>query len=345
MEYLSRLRDKALLTTGLSGLRGEAGRRHATLHRRSVTPLGSQHDAVTHQEMKRGISVMNRKLDEELEYYATVFKKIRNKKYEFFVISKIVHLLNDCELEFTTQQLIRTARGRYLLDLYFPQLKFAIEVDEDHHVRDRQIDMDKERDKAVVDESSINIKRIAITGKTLKEVNSAICDVIHLIQQKKSEMQAASKFVPFVYGRKYETDFWLKNGSLSVSDDARFRTHVDVARLFGKNYEGHQRALIRLNNDHSVWFPKLYKNGDWNNELSSDGTTISMSQKSGGRFSSKEVVGTRYYVFAHHRDEFGKTYYAFKGIFELQSIHENDAKYSIVSNTITFDGKGSVTYN
>ena len=74
---------------------------------------------------------MIRRPDEELDYYATIFKKIRNKRYEFFVISRIVHLLNDRALEFTTQQLVRTDKGRFLLDLYFPQLKFAIEVDEE----------------------------------------------------------------------------------------------------------------------------------------------------------------------------------------------------------------------
>ena len=282
---------------------------------------------------------MNPRSDEELDYYATIFKKIRNKKYEFFVISRIVHLLNDRTLEFTTQQLVRTDKGRFLLDLYFPQLKFAIEVDEGYHTHDRQVDKDKERDKAVVEQADVDIKRIAITGKSFDDVSSRIDEVVLAIQQKKKALQGVSEFVPFVYGQKYDTEYWLGKGGLSASDDARFRTHVDVARLFGKNFKGHQRATIRLDDAHSVWFPKLYENGDWNNEISRDGRHILMRKVSGGKFNSKGKIkkGEKLYVFAHHRDEFGKIYYAFKGIFEVRTHRENRATFSLVCDTIRFD--------
>lgn len=280
--------------------------------------------------------------DEELDYYATIFKKIRNKKYEFFVISRIVHFLNDRELEFTTQQLIRTKEGRFLLDLYFPQLKIVIEVDESYHTCDRQIAKDEKRDKAVVEATNVVIKRIGVAGQSFDDVNSKIDSMVRVIQQKKKELQDASQFVPFVYGQKYETEYWLEKGKLSVSDDARFRTHVDVARLFGKNYKGHQQALINLDDSHSVWFPKLYENGDWDNKLSADGTKIEMRKVSGGRFSAKEIREVKSYVFAHHRDEFGKIYYAFKGLFEVTEQRENEATFSRIADVFEFDGKRGV---
>lgn len=64
---------------------------------------------------------MSNQLD-ELTYYARLLTKLRNKKYEFYVVSRIIHLLNDTEIQFTTQQLVRKEDGgRYLIDLYFPQ--------------------------------------------------------------------------------------------------------------------------------------------------------------------------------------------------------------------------------
>jgi very-short-patch-repair endonuclease len=290
--------------------------------------------------------------DKELEYYAKIFEKIRNKKYEFYVISRIVHLLNDRELEFTTQQLVRTEEGRFLLDLYFPQLNLAIEVDESYHANDRQIDKDKERDKAVLEAANVCTERIEISeiseisgqskSKSIDDVNSRISDVIRVIKEKKKELKLASQFVPFVYGQKYKTEHWLKIGRLSVSDDARFHTHVDVAKLFGKNYEGHQKATIKLDDDNFIWFPKLYQNKDWNNELSPDGLKIQMRNVPSGKYdSNKRRSGDKCYVFAHHHDEFGEIYYAFKGVFVTEQ-RGNEATFSRVFDAIEFDEKGGV---
>ena len=88
---------------------------------------------------------MSKKLD-ELTYYAKLLTKLRNKKYEFYVVSRIIHLLNDTEIQFTTQQLVRKKDGkRYLIDLYFPQFKIAVEIDESHHLSNEEADRTRER--------------------------------------------------------------------------------------------------------------------------------------------------------------------------------------------------------
>ena len=56
----------------------------------------------------------------------------------------------------------------------------------------------------------MDIKRIAITGKSFDEVCSRIDDVIRAIRQKQKALQAASQFEPFVYGQKYDTKHWLE---------------------------------------------------------------------------------------------------------------------------------------
>jgi len=302
--------------------------------------LGPPHGAEGRWRINLRRAKMTRRPEKELDYYAEMLMGIRNKKYESYVISRIIHLLNDRELELTTQQLVRTKNGRFLLDLYFPQLKLAIEVDEPHH--DAQVNHDKTREKAVVEVGDVHFERVRIKDQSNSAVNFRIDEVIGVIRQKKKELKTASLFVPFVYGQKYKTEFWLKKGRLSASDDARFQTHVDVAMLFGKNYEGHQKAIIKLDDGHSVWFPKLYENGDWDNKLTPDGKTIEMRKVSGGKFNSKEIKEVKSYVFAHHRDEFGKIYYAFKGLFKVKSQRENEAIFSRVSDAIEFDGKGRV---
>ena len=57
---------------------------------------------------------MSNKLD-ELTYYARPLTKFHNKKYEFYVVSRIIHLLNDTEIQFTTQQVVRKDDGEGVL--------------------------------------------------------------------------------------------------------------------------------------------------------------------------------------------------------------------------------------
>lgn len=278
--------------------------------------------------------------NDELQYYAGSLTKIRNKKYEFFIISRIIHLLNDSEIEFTTQQLIRTGEGRFLLDLYFPQLKIVIEIDESYHTKEHQIAKDKARDRAIVDQSNVKVERVSIAEKTFEEVISETDRVICVIRKEKLKLESCFKFAPFVYGQKYDTEHWLKKGVLSVGDDARFLRHVDVAKLFGKNLKAHRRAMIKLSDDQSVWFPKLYENQEWDNSLSFDGKKIEMEKKSDGQYNSKILEKIKFYVFAHHRDEFGRIYYAFKGVFTATDYREGGASLRRDYDAIKFDGKG-----
>jgi len=59
---------------------------------------------------------------------------------------------------------------------------------------------------------------------------------------------------------------------------ASFRTMVDAANALGCNYRpnGIRRGGIKHPNDPSkmIWFPKLFKNDNWNNSISKDGKTI-----------------------------------------------------------------------
>ncbi len=70
----------------------------------------------------------------------------------------------------------------------------------------------------------------------------------------------------------------IKRGSISVDDDIRFDYHISVLRLFGKDLKGHMTATYKLDDDWRVWFPKLYENRDFINELVNNDSTFEMNQ-------------------------------------------------------------------
>lgn len=68
------------------------------------------------------------------EYFFKQLHRAKNKTYEFYVINRILYLLNDHTLKFVTQQYVRIGNKKIALtDLFFPQLNFHIEIDEGHH--------------------------------------------------------------------------------------------------------------------------------------------------------------------------------------------------------------------
>jgi len=66
-------------------------------------------------------------------YVTRNFQKISGKRWELYVITRVIHLLNDPDIEYVCQQYINPPKNKeyYLADLAFPSLKLYLEIDED----------------------------------------------------------------------------------------------------------------------------------------------------------------------------------------------------------------------
>lgn len=141
----------------------------------------------------------------------------------------------------------------------------------------------------------------------------------------------------------------IVRGSLSANDHVPFNTHVQVAKLFGRDYKGHQSATIRLDDFTEVWFPKMYMNKDWNNSLSENGDRITMVPVPGGEYANvMESKQPREYVitFGHVKPQSGPRYYEFLGVFEGESSLSDSTAWvhRRVATTIRFDGRGDYDF-
>jgi len=270
---------------------------------------------------------MSNQLD-ELTYYARLLTKLRNKKYEFYVVSRIIHLLNDTEIQFTTQQLVRKEDGGgYLIDLYFPQFKLAVEIDESHHLSNEEADRLRERE--IIASTEVEFFRIKCDqNSNLETVHQRINELINKVRLLKNN----SDFSAYSYKDEFSVEKWLKIGRLRITDGAKFRTHADVLKLFGKQYKLHQSGSSPLKNGEQVWFPKLYKNNDWINSLSPDGMFIKQTRVS-NKMEIREIRDS--IVFAHQKDVLGNIYYSFKGVFRCIEHTENEIRYERIATEIT----------
>lgn len=137
-----------------------------------------------------------------------------------------------------------------------------------------------------------------------------------------------------------------KLGSISIDDDVRFNYHVDVISLFGINLKAHMQGGYKLDDNWFIWFPKLYKNRDFINEMVSDGNTVSISMR---QLPTSIIESDKSFpkdprecfVFAHLIDPTtGAKYYKFVGVFTSLIGNIKFASCQRTATKLYFDGKG-----
>jgi len=106
-------------------------------------------------------------------------------------------------------------------------------------------------------------------------------------------------------------------------------------KLFGYKSDGHfQQAWWELGTKHlnqAVWFPKLYPNKQWDNNISADSLTITEQQKVNGEVIKIGLPNPNRLrdriVFAHYKNIFGQTVYKFYGIYATDKRASSEYKH------------------
>ena len=105
-----------------------------------------------------------------------------------------------------TQQYVKNGNKYYLLDLYFPQINFGVEIDEAHHLNEENKESDKVREEGIKTAIACEEVRIPIyneNGKkrSYKDICQDIDSVVELIQKKIKEKQISFSLIFFKYIR------------------------------------------------------------------------------------------------------------------------------------------------
>lgn len=291
------------------------------------------------------------------DYILRCLQKISHKKWELFIISRIIHKLDDLDIEFITQQLVRLTDGtRKLTDLYFPQLEFYLEIDEPAH--DNQKEADIKRSQDIIEATSLAEKRIKLyhenvvpndsSYKTLKEICNGTDEIIAYIKDKKTEKEKEGCFKPWDFEQKYSSKPIIERGYLSVKENDVFKLQIEALRCFGFQGKALQRGVWRIpdgSND-VVWFPRLYPHNElWENSLINEGKRI--VEKAAGnnreavqslkkqRAEAEKYPDRKYVVFAKAKDSLGFNLLRYVGTFKmnLPESTKTELIFDRVSNT------------
>lgn len=265
------------------------------------------------------------------EYLVKSLSKIRHKEWELYTISRIIHLLDDYEIELICQQMVRKADGkRYLVDLFLPQFGVFLEINEKQHLQDFHKNRDLLRQKEILDIAGLTQIVISIFNpstkllKDIKTINKEILDFVELIRKLKSQKISDGSFSAWDIEKEEQIKNIMSSGVLSTSNTVPVGRQVDALRLFGANFKGYQKATWDIPGTNlMIWFPKLYPRKDWNNEVSPDGLHIFEQKVDGSPLEFKEFEKIRV-VFPHYRDHLGRSFYKFIGVYEIDQSKSND---------------------
>lgn len=116
----------------------------------------------------------------ELEFIIKQISKTNKKNFENYVVTRIWHGINTTDIKFTTQQYVNRPKGHALTDMYFPQFKLHIEIDEPFHENQKELDINRETD--IIEATGHVIERIKITDD-LSFVNNQIDRIVLKIEE------------------------------------------------------------------------------------------------------------------------------------------------------------------
>lgn len=281
--------------------------------------------------------------DYKLDYMTRLFRKIRNKRFEAYIIQRIWDLLNDDSIRFVTQQYFkRNENGKYALaDLYLPQINMIVEIDEGQHIKEEHLEADIQRSEDIKQIKAVEgviVERIALCDAntsrafTLSEVHQQIDDLVAKIKDAIEKL--GDEFQTWE-NNLWTPEYYHRKGYLRVSDNDYVKSIDDAAAIF-KTKAKHRGFLRAAGFDVPgvantiVWCPAK-NNKQWSNKLSEDQTVIyecSNDAKKKVKHVKEHIQNKETRItFFLEKDDLGFNFYKFVGVFridEKESLKQNE---------------------
>ncbi len=277
----------------------------------------------------------------KLEYLAKMFSRAQNKIYENYVITSIYSKVNNYELRPVTQQIVykEGEKKYYLLDLYFPEINYGVEIDEPAHKRPEYSENDIKRASDILNAIDCKEEHVEIDESyDLESVNKQIDEIVKDIKNKIDSLPTPLK---------WESNESLKDKAFNrkricVEDNIGYKNFSEIwNRIKGEDPEKkHRRCYYKtklLPGGYHLWVPKLTievngkRIGDpkWTNVMNDKMDTI---EEYSDKRTEKLIIGPVSdgeirVVFMQTRNEFNSRIVEFVGVF--QHIENKDAETAV----------------
>lgn len=285
----------------------------------------------------------------KLEYLAKMFSRAQKKAYENYVITSIYQKVGNYELQPVTQQLVRVKESNkyYLLDLYFPQIEYGVEIDEPTHEREEYKEKDMKRASDILNAINCDEKHVIIEDDyDLDSVNKQIAERVKEINE----------LISIKGPLKWETNETkkeraFKNKRIRVRDGIGYKNFSEIwEKITGEHLNNNSRCYFKtklLPGGYHLWVPKLTidvngkRIGDpkWTNVMNKGRNRIEESAANRKTLLKKGPVldGEKRVVFMQTRNEFNSRIIEFVGVFQHTDNKDSEtAVYSRITEEYTW---------
>lgn len=259
----------------------------------------------------------------KLEYITRLFQKTSNKPIENYCLARLWHKLDNDNIKIVPQQYVNRHTDKYALtDVYFPQIKIHIEVNEPAHYNSQErIDADEQRKREIENQTGHKVYVIDCRGN-LSEIHREIDDIVLTIKN----LIANDSFKPWRPDIERNPLYWKEKKKISLTDEISFNNIEDICKLFDADFNKTKRGFLRRggilhpkNNGILLWWPSEKTRQGWINKLSDDEQEIIETHEDmltrEKHFNEHLNTAQLRIVFFYHRDILGLTSYKFKGLF------------------------------
>lgn len=207
------------------------------------------------------------------EYFVNQIHRTAYKKHENFIIGSLIHDTNLSELKPCLQHYAKRKDGKYaLIDLYYPQIELAVEIDEEHHLKNSE--GDKFRQLEIEENLNCSFFRIKIIeGNILCQIN----DLKTLIHEKMSKYRSSGKWIDWQEPKRIniseakelfkETLFIKIKGR--IDPDKLYDRQTGHWRIGKKKQEKIKKVIIV----HDTFVSRIFQNIRWY-DCETDGTKV-----------------------------------------------------------------------
>ena len=271
----------------------------------------------------------------KLEYITRLFQKTSKKAIESYVLSRLWHRLDNDEIKIIPQQYVNRHKDKYALtDVYFPQFKIHVEVNEPaHYESEERIQNDKRRKEEIEKQTGHKVYEIDCR-KSLKEIHNEVDQIVKIIDKSLAEQLKRNEFKPWQPDEERNPDYWKGKNAITVKDEVCFNNIEDICMLFDADFRKTKRGYLRLggishprNNNIILWWPSEKSRKGWLNNLDEENETITETHSDRNKKEEhyNDHVNTQEtrYVFYHSKDILGLVSYKFKGVYAYDSERSN----------------------
>ena len=273
-------------------------------------------------------------MNPKVEYISRLFQKTSFKALENYCLTRLWHKLDNDEIKFVPQQYVNRHVEKYALtDVYLPQFKIHIEVNEPAHYDSPERIIADEIRKNDIEQKTGHRLFVIDCRNDLSKIHNDIDFIVNLIKEETIKQKHNGTFKPWQPELEQNPNYWKSKKKIHEVDEISFKSIEDICLLFDADFAKTKRGFLRQGaikhpkENYIIWWPAENNRSGWLNIFSDNDNIISESHsdivKRSSHYNNLIKTTELRIVFFHNKDVLGNVGYKFKGVYEIDRAKSN----------------------